>query len=329
MGAGALSARLSPHYLMVLITGGLGFIGLHTARRILDAGEDVVLTRFQAHRQPSFLRGEVDGRLRVEPLDVADGWSLLEVLRRHHVTSIVHLAVPALGTAPAQEFESTIRSLVNVLEAARQQGVTRVSVASSLAVYANAGSGPWQEAMPLPVESATHTAAAKKAVEVLALHFADSTGLPVVLLRLAAIYGPLYHSMANLPSRLCHAAVRGGAPDLDGVRGGPPTLDAATDLCYVKDCAAGIQLVHMAGPLVYRTFNVGTGRATMNREVVAAVQKACPRFGVSLPSDAQLADTRSAYMDISRIREETGYEPAYDVESGVAEYVEWLRLNPQ
>jgi UDP-glucose 4-epimerase len=76
--------------------------------------------------------------------------------------------------------------------------------------------------MPLPLESASHTAAAKKAVEVLGLHFADSTGLPVVLLRLAAIYGPLYHSMANLPSRLCHAAVRRQAPNLDGVRGGPP-----------------------------------------------------------------------------------------------------------
>lgn len=218
---------------MVLITGGLGFIGLHTARR-------------------------------------------------HRVTSVVHLAVPALGTAPAQEFESTIRGLVNVLEAARQQGVGRVSVASSLAVYANAGPGPWHETMPLPLESATHTGAAKKAVEVLSLHFADSTGLPVVMLRLAAIYGSLYHSMANLPSRLCHAAVRGQA-----------------------------------------------GRATTNGELLAAVNKTGPRPDFPLLKDAELSDAESAYMDISRIREDTGYEPEYDVESGVADYVEWLQLNPQ
>ena len=315
---------------MVLITGGLGFIGLHTARRILDAGEDVVLTRFRAHRRPSFLRAELDGRVRVEPLDVADGLSLLEVLRRHRVTSIVHLAVPALGTEPAQEFESTVRSLVSVLEAGRLHGVARVSVASSLAVYANAGAGPWQEAMPLPLESASHTAAAKKAVEVLALHFADSTGLPVVVLRLAAIYGPLYHSMANLPSRLCHAAVQGKALDLGGLRGGPPTLDAATDLCYVKDCAAGIQLVHMTGHLAHRTFNIGGGGATTNGQLVAAVEKACPGFSVSIPrSDSEPHDSQSGYMDISRIREETGFQPVYDVESGVADYVQWLQLNPQ
>jgi len=106
-------------------------------------------------------------------------------------------------------------------------------------------------------------------------------------------------------------------------------LEAATDLCYVKDCAAGIQLVHMSGRLPHRTFNVGAGRATTNGEMVAAVEKACPRFCVSLRSDPEPPDAGRGYMDISRIRGETGYEPAYDVESGVADYVEWLRLNPQ
>src|SRR5207249_2236262 len=80
-------------------------------------------------------------------------------------------------------------------------------LASSLAVYSNAGPGPWHEDIALPVASDSHTAAIKKAMEVLALHYADRTGLDAVVLRLGVIYGPLYHSMANLPSRLCHAAV--------------------------------------------------------------------------------------------------------------------------
>jgi len=43
---------------MVLITGGMGFIGLHTARRFLDAGEDVVVTQFRTRREPSFIESE-------------------------------------------------------------------------------------------------------------------------------------------------------------------------------------------------------------------------------------------------------------------------------
>ena len=316
------------------MTGGMGFIGQHVARRFLDVGEGVVVTRYRAGRRPSLLDvgdarvAPTGARLRTEPLDLTDGWSLLDVLRRHRVRSVVHLAAPALGTAPAREFDSNIKGLVNVLEAARQHGVDRVSLASSVAVYANAGPGPWRETMPLPVESASHTAAAKKALEIICLHFGDRTGMDVRVLRLAAIYGPLYHSMANLPSRLCHAAVRGEGPDLTHVMGGPPTADSVADLCYVKDCARGIQLVHLSEGLIDRIYNIGAGRPTQNRDLVAAVNKAVPDACMSLP-DGPISRDGGAFMDISRIERDTGYKPEYDVESGITEYVRWLRTNPQ
>jgi UDP-glucose 4-epimerase len=97
----------------------------------------------------------------------------------------------------------------------------------------------------------------------------------------------------------------------------------------VKDCAAGIQLVHMARRLTHRVYNVGAGRATTNGELLAAVNRTGPGPHFSLPADAEAPGARNAYMDISLIREDTGYEPEYDVESGVADYVEWLQLNPQ
>jgi len=150
----------------VLITGGMGFIGLHTARRFLDAGSRVVLTRFRAWRVPDFLAAEVGGdRLAVEPVDLADGWALLDVVRRRGVRSIVHLAGPALGTEPAAEYSAALSGLVNVLETTRQQGLDRLSIASSVSVYDGAGTGPWREDQPLPVASGSHIGAVKKAVE--------------------------------------------------------------------------------------------------------------------------------------------------------------------
>jgi UDP-glucose 4-epimerase len=308
---------------VVLVTGGMGFIGLHTARALLHAGEDVVLTRFRSWRLPAFLEVELDGRLRVEALDLADGWAVLDVLRRHAVTSVVHLAAPAPGGPPAQQYGSSMAGLVNVLEAARQQGIARVSLASSVAVYGNAGAGPWREDLPLPVESDSHTSASKKAMEIVGLHFADRTGLDVRVLRLAVIYGPLYHSMANLPSRLCHAAVAGVAPDLDGVRVGTSLAGDWSDLCYVEDCAAGIRLLHLSRALPHRVYNVGAGRAVANAEVANAVGAVVPRAAVALPAGGTGSGTD--HMDISRIQEDTGYAPSYDIASGIAGYVAWLR----
>ena len=314
---------------MILVTGGMGFVGLHTARSLLDAGESVVLTRFRSWRLPPFLEGELGSRLQVEPLDLNDGWAVLDLLRRRSVTSIVHLAAPARQASPAPEYRVGLLGLLNLLEAARQHGVGRVSLASSVSVYSNAGPGPWREEAALPVESDTHTAAEKKAMEVLALHFADRTGLEVRILRLGVIYGPLYHSMANLPSRLCHAAARGRAPQLEDLRVGTPYAGDATDLCYVKDCAAGIRLLHLADGLHHRVYNLGGGRAVLNQELAEAVRRAVPGTDLWLPSRPPRPDAARAHMDISRIQQEVGYAPRYGLADGVADYIAWLHEQPQ
>ena len=314
---------------MILITGGMGFIGLHTARALLDAGEDVVLTRFRAWRAPDFIAAEIGGRVQVEALDLRDGWGLLDVIRRHAVSGVVHLAGPALGAPPAHQFEVALSGLLNVLEAGRQQGLGRISVASSVSVYSNAGPGPWREEVPLPVESDSHVAAAKKAMEVVALDFAQRTGQDVRLLRLGGIYGPLYHSMANLPSRLCHAAVEDADPDLEGMRGGAPGRDDAADRCYVKDCARGIRLVQLSTGLRYRVYNVGAGYATTSQEVADAVRAVAPAAAFTFPAgQSGPGGGRQAFMELSRLQADTGYAPAYDIRRGVADYVEWLSRHP-
>ena len=88
---------------MILITGGLGFIGLHTARRFLDVGEEVVLTHYRVRRKPDFIKGEIGKRAFIETLDVTASHDVIDLVRRHKVTGIVHLAVPGLGALSAAE----------------------------------------------------------------------------------------------------------------------------------------------------------------------------------------------------------------------------------
>ncbi|MDP6173154.1 MAG: NAD(P)-dependent oxidoreductase, partial [Rhodospirillales bacterium] len=195
---------------MQLITGGMGFIGLHTAKAFLDAGEDVVLTRFRSWRMPGFLEEHLDKRLFVEPLDLTSPHDVIEVARKHKPDAILHLAVPALKhLSAAEEFRTNMDGLINILEAARLAGAKRVTLASSLAVYGGLPGGPFTEEMPLELAPTNPTDAYKKSFEILGQHYAERCGLDVAIARIGGIYGPLYHSMASLACRLAHAAVQG------------------------------------------------------------------------------------------------------------------------
>jgi UDP-glucose 4-epimerase len=314
---------------MLLITGGMGFIGLHTARCFLDAGQEVVLTHFKTRREPDFIRDDLGKRAMVESLDVADWSAVQQVMQRYPIDGIVHLAVPGLGAlSPADEYRTNTQGLLNVLEAGRQASVKRVTVASSIAVYGSLEKGPFREEDRLPLPSTTPTEAYKKSEEILGLHYAQRTGLDVVFGRLGGIYGPLYHSMANLPSRLTHAAVQARPPDFTGMRGAP-LADQTNDLCYVKDCARGVQLLHMADRPKHRAYNIGGGQAVSNRELAEAVNAAVPGSNIQLEQGRDPRGQQDRYMDLARAREDLGYEPQYNVRTAIADYVAWLRANPQ
>lgn len=245
------------------------------------------------------------------------------------MTAIIHLVAPPVrGISAAEDYRINTQGLLNVLEAARTSDVKRVALGSSGSVYLGVPKGPYSETMPLPIDSRNPTEAYKKALETMALHYATRTGLEVVTLRLGHIYGPLYYSLVNLPSRLCHAAVEGKEPDYSSAPGGVPFAGDEGDFCYVKDCAKGIQLVAMAPALHHGVYNVGGGVAITNGDVAAAVSKVVPGFKSNL-RDGRSAQARSnPVMQLDHIREDTGYVPDFSIESAIADYIEWLRGNP-
>lgn len=313
----------------VLITGGMGFIGLHTARRFLDRGEDVVLTLFHTRREPDFIKNEIGKRVHVESLDITSAHDAIEVVRKHGVTGIVHLAVPGLAAlSPAEDYRVNMGGLINVLEAARLGGVRRVTLASSVAVYSGLKQGPFREDAPLPLASSNPTETFKKASEVLALHYADRAGLEVISARLSGIYGPLYHTLANAPSRIAHAAARGAPADFAGSRGGAPFADDEGDFCYVKDCALGLELVQATDQLPHRIYNIGASVARTHRDLVEAARKVVPGVQVSLQAGRGPRSRPAPYLDTSRATADLGFFPEFDVEKGMADYIGWLRDHP-
>jgi len=313
---------------MILITGGLGFIGLHTARAALDEGESVVLTRYRSYRLPSFLEDELDKRVFIEAVDLNSPYDLVDVIRKHSVTAICDLFVPRRGTlSPGEDYRVKTQGFLHVLEAARICDVPRVSHASSVAVYGSVGEGPLREDIPLPMTSHNETEAFKKAEEVLGNHYADRTGLDIVFLRIGGFYGPLYQRENRSTLQMIRGAMAGTTANFKGVLGGPPYEDDETDAVFVRDGARGIAKLTIARNLPSRAYNIGGGHPVTNRQLAAAVKKVYPKADIPL-QPGKSGRGREVSMDLTFIKRDIGYEPEYDIDRGMAEWIEWLKTNP-
>ena len=311
---------------MILITGGLGMIGMHTARHLLDMGEEVVLTQYRVSRQPDFLAAEIGRRAFVEQLDVMDGGALMALGKRYKFTGIAHLAAPGLGAlGPAEDYKVNTFGLLNVLQAAEAWGVQRVGLASSIAVYSGVRQGPFREDQPLRMVGGNHVEAYKKLFEILGAHYAQRTGLDVVMLRIAGIYGPMDHNLFNIVTRFLHLALGREVPNWPGEL----FAEDANDLCYVRDCARGIALLQTAGKLNHTCYNVASGVASSVGQVAAAVQARFP--GAKLPvTPGRGPNYRpNPSMAIDRIAADTGYKPDFSLEQSVDDFLAWLQTHPE
>ncbi|MEE1941000.1 NAD(P)-dependent oxidoreductase [Streptomyces sp. TRM 70361] len=310
---------------MILVTGGLGFIGSHTVRALSDLGEDCLLVQRRTAEVPADLAGT---RTVVERADITDLTALLDVGARHKVTGIVHLAGsmpwPPDPGRPVEQTRKALDGLFNVFEAARAWGVTRVGVASTIGVYSGVtAEGALGEDLPLPVTAPHPIPTFKKIGELLGGHLADATGVEVVNYRISATWGPRdpHGPLFFAAPELVRAAALGTEPDLS-LLGRPAYAEDAIDLCYVKDTGRAIALLQLADHLDHRTYNIGSGRATTNAEIIAAIRKTVPDARIDLPTGGTASRT---HLDITRLREDTGYRPAYDTDRAAAEYLAWLR----
>lgn len=310
---------------MILVTGGLGFIGAHTVRALLDMSQQCVIATRTARTPPDFLARVSPRDLVAEQADCSRLEDLLEAGKRHEITGIVHLAAaPLRHGSPLDSLEENLLAFLTVLRAARQWGIGRVVQASTIGVYGGVTAEVYREDLPLPVESEHPLQAYKKAAEILGAIVAATEDLQVVSVRIGAIWGPLGRERSPFfaAPQLVHAAVRGHSNAVNP----PPYAGDGIDMLYAPDCGRAIALLQTAATLHHQTYNIAGGRVTTNREVSDAIAHVA---GGPMPV---LADGRSpgapvadAYLDISRLRADTGFEARYDLQAAITDYVRWLR----
>ncbi len=316
---------------MILITGGLGHIGSATVQALLDTGEECVLVQ---RRSPEIPDGRFSAPVHAVQADVKNLDALRAIGRDHTITGIIHMAgsmpwPPNPNEAPVMAAREALSGLFNIIQVAQEWGVKRVSLASTIGVYGGlSNTGALSEDLPVTLTAPHVIPTFKKISELLGQHLAGATGLEIIHLRIGGAWGPLGHlpNFAFPAPQFVHAAATGTPVDLSGVAG-RLRADDGLDLCYVHDLGRASALLQTADVLTHATYNVAAGRMTTNAEVIAAINAVVPDFELELEPGASVPPS---YLDISRLHEDTGYLPEWDLERSVADYIAYFRAgNPQ
>lgn len=258
--------------MVVLVTGGAGFLGSHLVDALVNDGVEVrVVDDLSTGHLDNLaaVRARIDwhaGDLR-DPRVAADAMNGVD-LCCHFVGDDSHARCAA---DPLRATDVNLAAAAQVLHAAVRRGVRRLVLASSISVYG--AEGPEHESAPLPVAELGPAAAAHAAAEALALSVARESGLDVVILRFAEVYGPRQRVDAadqpDLP-RFLHAALAGERNDLFG--DGCETRD----YLYVEDAVRAIRLAIACPDPARRIYNIGSGRP---ERVVDALHVVCEEVG--------------------------------------------------
>jgi UDP-glucose 4-epimerase len=304
-----------------LVTGGGGFIGSNIVEELLALGHNVrVLDNFSTGKRENL-------QPFVNDIELIEG-----DIRSYHVTDravrgteiILHQAalpsVPRSINDPITSNEVNVVGTLNILEAARTNGVRRIVYASSSSVYGDNPVLPKVETMtPKPLSP---YAVSKLAAENYCRVFAELYGIETVALRYFNVFGPRQDPNSQYSAvipRFITAMMSGKAPTVYG------DGSQSRDFTHVSNVVQANILASQEADAVGKALNCAThGQVTLN-DLVARLNTILgtdisPRY-----SDARSGDIKHSYADITALRSATGYEPITDFATGLRQTVQYYQ----
>jgi UDP-glucuronate 4-epimerase len=333
--------------LKILVTGAAGFIGMHTAKRLLERGDEVVgidnindyydvrlkyarLEQLKPFEKFTFIK-----------MDIADREAMEKLFAEHKFPRVIHLAAQA-GVRyslqnPHAYIQSNIVGFMNVLEGCRHNKVEHLVYASSSSVYGSNTKVPFSEHdntdHPVSLYAAT-----KKSNELMAHTYSHLYALPTTGLRFFTVYGPW--GRPDMAPMIFAKAIVEGTP-IDVFNYG----DMKRDFTYIDDIVEGVvrvsEKIPMADPrfdtespdpsrsnVPYRLYNIGNHHPVGLLEFIETMENALGKNAIKNLKSMQAGDVQLTYAETSDLRVAVGFSPTTPLKTGIASFCRWLFTHP-
>jgi UDP-glucose 4-epimerase len=303
----------------VLVTGGAGFIGVNLIRLLLDDGRRVSVVDVEPPSTLLTKLGPSGSDVTYHRVDILDREALSISLR--DVDGVVHLAgdpgVPESVEDPVGNCEINVGGTLNVLEAARVNGVKRFVFASSNAALGRQEPPAREVLAPLPISP---YGAAKLAGEAYCMAYDGSYGLGTISLRFANVYGPHSGQKTSVVAKFIRNLMTGHSLVLYG--DGRQTRD----FIYVEDLCGAI-ISSLDSQISGEVINIATGEETSVRRVAEQISSLA---GTKLDIDSappRTGDVRVNYSDVTKAKSALGWTAHTSIDSGLKVTWDWFAAN--
>jgi UDP-glucose 4-epimerase len=255
--------------------------------------------------------------------DITELPGLLEIAQATNPSVVIHTAAligEAAQTLPYRGVSVNVMGSVNVAEAVRLLGIRRLVHASTLGVndLAQPQHSPLTEAFPLGSSGRIY-GASKVACEVLLDAYANAYGFELAMLRFAGVYGRGHFAGGSGIGREIHDLVEAAIAGRPAVLG--KGIPASYEVVHVKDVARAVATAAAVDPLRERVYNIGTSTLVTPADVAEALRTVFPEASVEIGPSRPDRHPRVQPLDLTRARASLGYEPEFDLVSGLRDLV--------
>jgi UDP-glucuronate 4-epimerase len=322
----------------VLVTGAAGFIGMHVAVRLLQAGHNVTgidnLNDYYDVRLKQSRLNELQSysNFRFIKMDVADRETVNALFAGGNFERVIHLAAQA-GVRyslenPYAYIQSNIVGFTNILEGCRRFPVKHLVYASSSSVYGANKKLPFsvQDNVDHPISL---YAASKKSNELMAHAYSHLFQIPTTGLRFFTVYGPW-----GRPDMAIFSFTKAILEDkpIDVFNHGK----MQRDFTYVDDIVEGVLLVadrppasggaSSTGSAPYKLYNIGNHQPVELMKVIEELEKCLGKTAHKNMLPMQPGDVPATFADVDELMRDTGFHPATPIEIGLEHFVRWYQF---
>ena len=311
----------------VLITGADGFIGSHLTEALVNQGYDVrafvYYNSFNSYGWLDSIPSETKSNIEFFAGDIRDPNGVREAMKG--VDIVLHLAaliaIPFSYHSPDSYIDTNVKGTLNIIQAARDNQVSRVLVTSTSEVYGTAQFVPITELHPKQPQSPY--SASKIGADAIADSFYRSFDLPLTIVRPFNTFGPRQSSRAVIPtiiSQLLNGAEEIKLGDITPTR----------DLLFVKDTVNGFLKIAECEKLIGHEVNIATQSeisvGDLANELIRQINPNAKIITDEQRLRPQNSEVFRLYGSNEKIMQHTNWKPEFTLTEGLANTIDWLRI---